>query len=198
MKFFLILLILGLIGAGLYFSGVLKPGSMGKSSNVTLTESGASVDLADVKVDFSVTEEFSGDYMLFGGSYLSHKNAVVPTVLSGLHMDDVKDIYKDYPDFHKCASPGASLAKPLVLSLDFIPMDSSVLKELKDAINTFHANIKNDGDRVCVSISGNYLQLKKATIKANSADVTSKYGNLNFRLVDSAEMIDCKNFLETI
>lgn len=195
MKFFTFLIILIMIAAGLYFSGILKPGSLMKTSNVTQTQDGISVDLTDLTVTFSSGGEFTGEYMMFGGRYIKHKNAVVPVAISGLPIDEAKNIYAQYPDFHRCSSPGADLAKPQVVGLDIVPLDSSVTDELKKAIKLFNDNIRNNGDRVCISVRGQNLDLQQALIKQNSADVTDKYGNLNFMLIDGADIMDCKRYL---
>jgi hypothetical protein len=134
--------------------------------------------------------------MLFGGSYIAHKNTIGPIFLAGLAIEDAEGIYASYPDFFMCASPGASLAKSLIYDLSLIPYSSSVLRTLKTAVNEFNQNIRKGGERVCVALEGEQLEMQSVTIKQTKEEVGHRFGPKRFYLVRFAEQVECKSLFE--
>ena len=197
MKAFISLIIIGLLAAGGYYVWRGDVGGIGVSSNIEVIGDEIIVDTADIQAVLSDNGEFYGDYMLFGGTYVSHKNAVVPILIAGLNIINAREIYRDYPDFHKCASPGASLAKPLVEDLNIVPEDSRITSKLKKSISEFKRNInmKDGGERVCISLEGRSAQLQSVTITQANTDVTDKFKMQNLHIINAIEIIDCNDLL---
>ena len=162
-----------------------------------LTINGDEVSLAtgDLDVRFSKGKSFEDTYMVFGGLHLKHPNAVAHVSMAGLSMRDAQPIHRRFPDFDRCASPGASLAKNKVTSLDMVPADGETLKVLASTLEDFEENIAKGGDRVCVQLSGSKLKLTSVEIREAGEDVTDTMKMSEFYLVDSASRIDCKEAL---
>jgi len=197
MKVFIILVLLILVGVGGYYVWKGDLGRIGASSNVEVLSDEVIVNAGDIKASFIDNGSFYGDYMLFGGTYVAHKNAVGPVLLSGLDIEDAKQIYRDYPNFHRCSSPDASLAKPLVQDLNVVPKDSSITGKLKESLREFNRNInmKDGGERVCISIAGNELEMESAKITKDNIDVTNTFKMKHFQLVHNIEMVECASLL---
>ena len=118
MKAIVVLLVVG-AAAWLAFNFLGGPGGP------DLTVEGDQVLLAtgDLDVRFAKGKTFEDTYMVFGGGELEHRNAVANVTIAGLSLRHAKPIYRRYPDFHRCASPGAGIAKDKIVQLDMIPAD---------------------------------------------------------------------------
>ena len=170
------------------------------TEHITVASSSVTVDAGDFVAELSVTGEYKKTYMLFGGAYFKNKNLINPIVLSGLGIVDAKRIYARYPDFHRCSSPGASLAQPKVKSLSLIPVDKRAFNELLDSINK-HENFFASGDeRICVSLSGKTLSpVSTEFVGKNSTEEMRMLFQIpqeSFYLINSAEILNCKNLLD--
>jgi len=167
------------------------------SGGPDLTINGNEVLLAthDLDVRFTRTDGFGDTYMLFGGTYLEHVNAIGNVFLAGLSIREARPIHRRHPDFHLCASPGASLAKKAVEDIDVVPTDGRVLRELRSTLDDFEASIRSGGDRVCVALRGSELVMTDAEIREIHESVKDKFPRQNYRLVESVERVDCKQAL---
>ena len=154
------------------------------------------VDVGDYKAEFLAFLEFQKTYMIFGGGYYQNKNLINPIVLSGLGMVDAKRIYARYPDFYRCASPGAALAQPKVKQLNLIPANQQVLDELKASIEEFEDQLGNDGDRVCVSLIGKTLDMRSAMVPRHTVDIKDQLPRQTFHLIHSSQRVPCKSLLD--
>ena len=105
MKAVLVLLVVGVVG-WFAFQAFMAPGGP------DLTINGDEVLLAtgDLDVVFSKGKTFEDTYMVFGGGHLEHRNALANVSIAGLSMRHAKPIARRYPDFDRCASPGAEKA----------------------------------------------------------------------------------------
>ncbi len=164
--------------------------------NVSMDDDGLTVDVGDYEARFSVSRDFQGSYMLFGGGYFEDEGVINPIVLSGLGIVDAKLIYSKYPDFHLCASPGAALAQPKVKHLNLIPADGPVLDELKATLEVYEDNLGRDGDRVCVSLMGKTLRMRSAIVHENNRDIKDQLPSQTYYWIHSSERIGCKSLLD--
>jgi hypothetical protein len=162
-----------------------------------LTINGDEVLLAtgDLDVRFSKRGSFSDTYMVFGGGHLDHRNAVANVTLAGLSVREAKPIYRRYPDFHRCASPGAALAKDKVTQLDMVPVNGKTLRLIKSSLEDFDESIRTGGDRVCVRLRGSHLKLKSVEVREVAENVTDTFKMTDFYLVDSASRVECRQAL---
>ena len=167
---------------------------LAKASAPDLTLTGNDVLLATANLDarFSTAGSFRETYMLFGGAQIDHQDAVSKITLAGLPGDDVRRIAARYPDFYMCKSEGAPLAQRKVVQLDLIPVDGRTMRTLESALDEFNDQIGSGGDRVCVRLNGNALDLESVQVRDAGESVTQHYGRNNFYLVKSAEVVDCR------
>ena len=159
-----------------------------------LTVNGDEVVLAtdDLDVHLSRIGSLDGTFMIFGGGHFDHANIIGNVILSGLPVTKAKSISRRYPDFHRCSSQGASLAKDAIVDLQIVPADGKIMGALKSAIDRFNDNLRKDGDRVCLGLHGSKLRLESVTVREAGESITDRFGNSTFYLVESADTIDCQ------
>ena len=191
MKAVFILVVVVLVALGLYNHFIKDP-----LKNIVIEDDAVTVDVSDYVAKFSVSREFQETYMIFGGSYLKNKKLINPIWLAGLGIVDAKSIYARYPDFHRCNSPGASLAKPKVEDLNLIPANEEVLDELRESIEEYEDNFADNGDRVCVSLVGKTLNIESAKVPEKNIDIKDHLPAQAFYLIDSSQRVNCKNLLD--
>jgi hypothetical protein len=191
MKALLVLLAVGVAG-WFAFQFLTAPGGP------DLTIDGDRVLLAtgDLDVEFSRGKSFEDTYMLFGGMHLEHRNAIASLSLAGLSMRHAKPIYRRFPDFDRCASKGAPLAKARVQDLNMVPADGETLQVIASTIEQFEENIRSGGERVCLQLSGSKLKLDSVEVREVGEDVTDTIKMSDFQLVESASPVNCKELLE--
>jgi hypothetical protein len=157
------------------------------------------LETADFDVYFELLEPFSETYMVFGGGQMRHKNSFSSITLSTIAMQDARPIYAEYPDFHKCASPGAALAKDALGQMNIVPADSSVLDSLKEVLSEHKDSFKEGGDRVCVKLEGKLLEMASVIVREVGEDIIDQLPNRargNYFLVESAEIVDAQDALD--
>jgi hypothetical protein len=168
-------------------------------SGPSITDEEVVVSLKQMDVHFDRAWDFSDTYMVFGGGDLSRTDTINKISISGISMEDVISIHRIYPDFHKCNSPGAALAKKALLHLNIIPVDSKVLKKLKGVLSQHEKNLHNGGDRICVKLEGEILEMTNAFLRKNKRNITRQLPSQmrrDYFLVQSADIIESDIVLE--
>lgn len=162
-----------------------------------LTISGDEVLLAtgDLDVRFTKGEDFDDTFMVFGGAHVDHRNAIANVTLAGLSVRHAKPIYRQHPDFDRCASPGAALAESKVVQLDMVPVDGDVLETLESSLEDFSDSLRSGGDRVCLHLSGSRLQLASAEVREVGEEISDRFDRAEFYLVDSVRRVECAQVL---
>jgi hypothetical protein len=158
------------------------------------------LETADFNVRFSRLEPFSEAYMIFGGSDAQPRNMMTHVTLSGLPVRHARSIAQSYPDFHRCKSPGARQAQQLTKTMNFVAADRQIQKTLSEALKLFNKRVGlgPDGDRTCVTVSGERLELESVHLKQNGMDITSDVAptlKMKVYLASDAEVADCKTLL---
>ena len=166
-----------------------------KGSDLTINGDEVLLATGDLDVRFSKGKPFEDTYMLFGGGHIEHRNAIANVSLAGLSVRHAKSISRRYPDFYRCASPGAALAKDRIVDLNMVPANGEMLDFLKSSLEEFNDNINNGGDRVCVQLSGSRLTLTSVEVREVGENVTDTIKMSDFYLVDSASRIECQQVL---
>ena len=157
------------------------------------------VEAGDFDVYFALRETFSETYMLFGGDKVTHEAAFNNFWLAAISMEDARPIYDKYPDFYRCASPGAARAKKAVKMMNIIATDSDVLEALKEAVSEFNSRIGKGGDRVAVRLEGVKLEMTAAMVRGADQDMLDRLPQevrSNYFLIESAEMVAAQTALE--
>ena len=192
--------ILNFVVIALIAFGIYKYLGDDSFENVTVQGDAVAVDAGNFVAEFSISGGFERTLMLFGGGYFKDSNLINPISLSGLNIAAAKSIYAQYPDFHRCSSPGASLAIPRTKNLNLIPADNQVLEELRATIKEHERNFSNGEDRICVSLTGNTLNVLSNEVQGkNSTDdlrIIHRIPPQPFYLITSSERLNCKNLLE--
>ena len=171
----------------------------GNDTVVTLEMNELYVEAGDFDVYFALHEPFDETYLLFGGDLVTHEAAFNNFWLAVISMEDARPIYEKYPDFYRCASPGAARAKKALTMMNIIVTDSDVLKALKEAVSEFNRRIGKGGDRVAVRLEGARLEMSAAMIRGAGQDMLDKLPQevrSNYFLVESAEMVSARIALE--
>ena len=171
----------------------------GDDTVVTIEMNELYVAAGDFDVYFALHEPFEETYMLFGGDQVTHQGAFNNFWLAAISMDDARPIFEAYPDFHRCASPGAARAKKALKMMNIIVTDSDVLKALKEAVSEFNRKIGKGGDRVAVRLKGVKLEMTAARVRGADRDMLDRLpqeARSNYFLVESAEMVSARTALE--
>lgn len=186
-----------LFGAAVVAAATSSPGCGRTSLAVSSSDTGTVVTTEDLEVHFRRVEPWSATYMIFGGLAIDQKNAVNKVTLMGLHLDDARRIHAEYPDFHRCSSPGARSAQSRTVQLNLVPSDAETLDELRAALDDHEASLKSGGDRVCVRVEGAALELESVRLRADGTEITSQtpLGQLEFFLVTAARRVDSASAL---
>ncbi len=169
-----------------------------KGPDLTISSDEILLATGDLDIRFSKEKKFEGTYMVFGGGSIDHRNAISNVALAGLSLRHAKPIQSKYPDFHRCASPGAALAKDKVVSFDIVPADGDTLEMLQSTLDDFDDSINNGGDRVCIALSGTRLKLVSAEVREVGEDVTATIQMTKFYFVDSASRVNCQEAMASI
>jgi hypothetical protein len=159
------------------------------------------IETGDFDVYFELIEPFSETYMVFGGEQMTHKNSVNSITLSTLSMEDAIPIYRKYPEFQKCTSPGAAKAKKATGEMNIIPADSYVLDALKEVLSKHTYSFQQGGDRVCVKLEGTKLEMTAAIVRQVNEDILNKLprqARTNYFLVETVEIVEAQTALEGI
>ncbi len=157
-------------------------------------------DTGQLAAHFQRRDTLSGVYMIFGGN-IDRKlpNSFSDVSLAALSIDDASNIHSRYPDFHKCKSPGASIAQGLTRTLSLVTENEKAFDALEESLNLHSKRLQNNGDRTCVALEGGDISLSSVTLKETgsdiSADVVPKFRNTHFLLVKNAQLVDCRSLL---
>jgi hypothetical protein len=187
------LIVLVVIAAAVGF-GVWKITSS-KGPDLKIEGNDVLLATGDLDVRFTKGKPLDDTFMLFGGGRIDHRNAIANVTIAGLSVRHARPIYRRYPDFDRCASPGAALAKKRVISLEMVPADGETLEFLETSLKDFDESIHGDGARVCVELQGSRLKLASVKVREVDEDVTDTIQMDDFYLIDSASRVDCRQAL---
>ena len=157
------------------------------------------VEAGDLDVYFELHEEFSETYMLWIAKRETHKSAFNEFFLDGISMADLRPIYRAYPDFYMCKSPGAPRAQKAMQPMNIIAADSSVLKALNESVSEFNSSPGDGIDRVTVYLEGVKLEMTAAIVRKADEDILDRLpqqARSNYFLVEFAEMVDAQAELQ--
>ena len=143
-----------------------------------------------MEVVFARKEAISDTYMIFGGMVTDRADSTSKITLVGLGMEDARQIYEEFPDFHTCKSQGASAAQRATRQMDIVPANGEVYAALKQAFAEHNASLGSGGDRVCVKMRGAILTWKSAKVQGEEIlDQLPAPVRRDHVLVESAEVV---------
>lgn len=167
------------------------------TSGPVVTSSEVIVSTDDIEYTLDLGTPFSNAFMIFGGLASDRSDMLSKVTIAGLPMDEARDIYDRYPDFHECKSNGAPLAQEATQSLHFVPRTDEVFDVLSEALAAHEESLSAKGGRVSVRVTGKRMELSSATVEGQEVlpsllpAVPTEYV-----LVESAEIVDTKSTLE--
>jgi hypothetical protein len=157
------------------------------------------VQTDDIEATFRRIAPVFASYMVFGGNNDQRQNSMVHALVAGLPMPKARAIHASYPDFHRCASPGAAQAKQSIESMQMIGTTRAARSALIEAVDLHAERIRSGGDRTCLTFSGAELMLDSIHLRRDGQDVTQELGRLfgrsRFFLADQVELPDCVSLL---
>ncbi|MAG30931.1 MAG: hypothetical protein CL908_08585 [Deltaproteobacteria bacterium] len=134
-------------------------------------------------------------YMLFGGDGQQRRNQLTHATLAGLPIRHARAIAQQYPDFHRCKSPGAPQAQRLTESMNLVAANRSTRGTLIEALDLFEERLQSGGDRTCLRVRGSELVLDSVRIPEEdrdiSSDVVPALSRSRFLLAEDARIEDC-------
>jgi len=157
------------------------------------------VEAADVDAYFELHEEFSETYMLWIAKRETHETAFNEFFLDGISMADLRPVYRAYPDFYMCKSPGAPRAQKAMQPMNIIAADSSVLEALNEAVSEFNNSRGKGIDRVTVYLEGVKLEMTAAIARKAGQDILNRLPQQqrsDYFLVEYAEIVDAQAALD--
>jgi hypothetical protein len=172
--------------------------SCSKNAGPIITEDEVVVTTGQMDVHFTRSEPFAKTYMIFGGHCITQEYAISKVALSTLSMEVARPIYWRYPDFTRCASPGAFHAKKAIRQMNIVPADSHVLAVLKEALAEHARNLESGSDNVCLKMEGAELEMTAAIIPRENMDIMDDLppqARRDYYLVQSADIVDAATAL---
>ncbi len=168
------------------------------SSNGSVSRSAGSDVVLEARgfdVHFSEIGDLSGWFMLFGASRKGN-DSLSHVWLSGIEIGDARALYRRYPDFHMCKSPGSTKAQASTKDMEVVAADPRTRRALDDAVNLFKKRFRNKGERVCVGVEGKRLAVNSMRYKPDGTEVTYKASDFeDYHLVERVQVRDCGSLL---
>lgn len=147
-----------------------------------------------VETRFTKLGPASGTFMLFGG--IGQDTVWANADMSVIDGPQVEWLSRTWPDFYMCKSPGAKQAMELTHQLSLVAASGSVRNTLQGSVHRFEENLRGNGERVCVALSGQRLAVSSSTILANGTNflqqIKMQGDPPSFMYVESAEIVDCQ------
>ncbi len=158
------------------------------------------VETQQLRVRFSKVGSFSDSFMVFGGNNARMTNRVEDATMGTLAMRHAELIHQTYPDFHRCASPGAAQAQRLTETSNFIGANGSAKRTLREAVDLHGERVRGNGERTCLSMTGAQLVFESVELKQDGRDVTGEFGRAfeggSYYLAESVELPSCEALLD--
>ncbi len=166
------------------------------SSGSVARSAGSEVVLeeGDFEVHFSGIGDLSEWLMLFG----TGTDPLSDVVLLGIEIRDARALYRRYPDFHMCKSPGSTKAQASTKDMEVVAADPRTRRALDDAVNLFKKRFRNKGERVCVGLTGKRLSLDSVRHKPDGTDITRNFRGFKrngFYFAERVQVQDCGSLL---
>ena len=175
------------------WNGCSSSGSLARSvgSNVVL-------EARDFDIHFSEIGDLSEWFMLFGANENRGNDNLSHVWLSGIEIRDARMLYRSYPDFHMCKSPGSAKAQALLKRLNLVATDPGTRSALVDAVNLFEKRLRSKGERVCVGLEGKRLSLDSIRDRPDGTDIKLRFRGFDrtdFYLAERVQVRDCGSLL---
>lgn len=154
----------------------------------------------DFDVRFSQQETLVDTFMIFGGHEdRKLSNSFSDFSLGALEIGEAALIRQQYPDFHRCKSPGAKFAQQKIQNLALIMENPQVAEVVEESIDLHNERLQQGSERTCIELRGRSVEPAAVILRENnedlSADILPKLRNMHYYLIDGAEIRDCLSLL---
>lgn len=109
------------------------------------------------KLAYTMGPSFQETFMVFWARGDGDERA--DAYIGGIPLETAARIMRRYPDFHRCASAGAAEAKHSLRDLLVVTDKREVRAQLQRVAAEQEKREKNKGERLCVKLAGNELEL---------------------------------------
>lgn len=172
----------------------------GNDVTVETTAMGTIKYTDDFKVHLTQTESVFDTFMIFGGHHDKRlQNSISDYSFGMLAIEEAAAIKRDHPDFHRCDSPGASIAKQKIRNLSLIAENEEAADILEETIALHDERLRENGERTCVELRGYKVEPSTILLKDNdmdiSKDIIPSLRNISFYLINGAEIRDCQSII---
>jgi hypothetical protein len=167
---------------------------------VETTEMGTVKYTDDFKVYLTQTENIVESFMIFGG-HLDKKlhNSISDYSFGALEINEAAAIKRNYPNFHLCKSPGATIAQRKIQTLSLIAENQEASDILEDTVALHDERLYEGGERVCVELRGYQVEPTTILLKENDMDISNdiipSLRNMAFYLISGAEIRECQTIM---
>jgi hypothetical protein len=167
---------------------------------VETTEMGTVKYTDDFKVYLTQTENIVESFMIFGG-HLDKKlhNSISDYSFGALEINEAAAIKRNYPNFHLCKSPGATIAQRKIQTLSLIAENQEASDILEDTVALHDERLYEGGARVCVELRGYQVEPTTILLKENDMDISNdiipSLRNMAFYLISGAEIRECQTIM---
>jgi hypothetical protein len=130
-------------------------------------------------------------YMVFGAN--AEPTNLASAWFAGLPLARARDIHRRYPDFHRCASPGAHEAQDAIVSLRLIASAAGTDAKFALAAADHERRFAAKENRLCVKVAGRLLALEAIAVgdtRVPAAEIGGDPGTS--LLLDEFEPVDCE------
>jgi hypothetical protein len=155
MKRLLLLIVLGAVGFYLYKNGL--PGS---GSRIEVAADGSELKLetqAGGTATFAIGEGFEDTYLVWGAHEGCSDSRGSCGSLTVLPLGIATSLARRYPDFTRCASPGAAEGKANTYTLQLLVPDSKTQRAIGEIATDHERRVRESGERLCVTVRGSYV-----------------------------------------
>jgi len=166
MKMLLVLIAAGAIGFYLFKNGIGDSGS-----KVEVAADGSELKLqteAGGTATFAINEELDGTFLVWGAHEGCGDSRGSCGSLTLLPLDVATRLARRYPDFHRCASPGAAEGKANTYDLQLLVPDSKTRKAIAGIATDHESRMRESGNRLCVTLRGNYVDFVQVELGGNT------------------------------
>lgn len=192
--------LLVLIAAAAVCFYVYKNGIPGSGPKVEVAADGSELKLqtqAGGTATFAIKEELEGTFLVWGAHEGCSDSRGSCGALTVLPIEVATRLARRYPDFHRCASPGAAEGKANTYDLQLLVPDSKTRTAIAGIATDHDRRIRESGNRLCVTLRGSYVDfvqvelggstLTAAQVPAPPAGAIKQY----FALPRSLEAHEC-------
>lgn len=140
---------------------------------------------------YSLAGSVSGSYMVFGTH--DEPSSIESAFFLAVEAGAARYLVNEYPDLRRCGSAGAEHFKRIAEQLYMVAADGRTHRTLQQAAALYEARVADGGERFCLRIDGDRLDLEFAGLPGR--ELTAEFERIrrdaSVLLIETAEIHDC-------